>query len=239
FVYYLCQSDHTEEWSEEWFQEYNYDSSYLGVGSTGSLLLPNLRYSCEFAFESGRSFAWGSTDRREEIHAMAADALLEYFFQAPTHPRVSFEYLWGSGDSDRPFSGSATLGGNQAGTDDESFNAFGFRDTGLAFAPRIANLHIWQLGVSALPLEHIDLFRKMELGTKVYFYSKHKSGGAISDPTAFKSSSWVGWEWDVFCNWRITSDVSMTVRYGVFQPGAAFISQDCRQFFYAGLTYSF
>ncbi|KPK80975.1 MAG: hypothetical protein AMJ81_11080, partial [Phycisphaerae bacterium SM23_33] len=29
FVYYLCQSDHTEEWSEEWFQEYNYDSSYL------------------------------------------------------------------------------------------------------------------------------------------------------------------------------------------------------------------
>jgi hypothetical protein len=41
-------------------------------------------------------------------------------------------------------------------------------------------------------------------------------------------------------NWQVTSDVTLTVRYGIFFPnGSVFESTDPRQFFYAGFTYAF
>jgi len=239
YVYYLWQKDRTDPTPEVPTQGFRYDSRYLGVGSSGSVLLPNLRYSTELAFESGRSYAEGIADTREKIHAMALDVLLEYLFDVPKHPKLRFEYLWGSGDGDRRLSSCSTVGGNLRGTRDEAFNAFGFRDTGLALAPRIANLHIFQLGLSGFPLEQVELFRKMEVGTTVYFFTKDAASGAISDTTAMVDSSWVGWEWDVHLDWRLTSDVSWTVRYGVFQPGAAFADNQWRHFLFTGMVYSF
>jgi len=243
FAYFLIQRDHTGKDSSaarQTVQSYHYDSNYVGLGSTGSVLLPNLRYETELVFECGSSFAENVSDHTEGIRAMAFDVLLEYLFDCPRHPKVSFEYLFGSGDRNRRLSSTSTIGGNAAGTPDHAFNAFGFRDTGLAFGPDPANLHIFQGGVSVFPLEQCRRFRKMEVGTKVFFYMKHRNGGAISDTTAVNASSWVGWEWDLFCNWRITSDVSWTVRYGIFHPGEAFGgATDRRHFFYTGLTYSF
>ncbi|HOF17334.1 MAG TPA: alginate export family protein, partial [Phycisphaerae bacterium] len=59
------------------------------------------------------------------------------------------------------------------------------------------------------------------------------------DTGATKDSHWLGWEWDVFCDWRITSDLTWTVRYGAFRPGAAYQNDDCRDFVYTAFTYSF
>ena len=239
FFYYLWQNDHTKPWGGILPQQYSYNSEYLGFGSTGSIpYLPHLRYEVEMVFESGKSFPEGA-NKQEKIRAMALDVLLEYLFPVKYRPRVAFRYTWGSGDSDRRLSSTSTIGGNQPGTNDEAFNAFGFRDTGVAFAPEIGNLHTFQIDFSARPLEEIKLFKKMETGTKVFFYTKDKRTGAISDTTATVHSSWVGWEWDVYLNWRITSDVSLTVRYGIFSPGDAFADRDHRQFFYTGITYSF
>ncbi len=239
YAYFLIQEDHTNRDGGPPLQGYQYDSQYFGIGSGGSVLLPNLRYATELVFECGRGFAEGTRTHRQRVRAMAFDLLLEYFFDVPRHPKVTFEYLFGSGDGDRRLSSTSTIGGNLAGTNDRAFNAFGFRDTGLTFAPRVSNLHIFQFGVSGFPLEDFRLLRKMEIGSKVYFYAKDRSDGAISDIMGTQGSTWVGWEWDVFCNWRVTSDVSLTVRYGVFQPGAAFQQKNARQFFYTGLTYSF
>ena len=44
----------------------------------------------------------------------------------------------------------------------------------------------------------------------------------VSDPTADEQSGYLGWEVDVFTNWRVTSDLAVTVRYGAFFPGDAF-----------------
>ncbi len=239
YAYYLWTNDHTDVRGYIDNQEYSYDSRYLGAGSRGSFsLLPNLRYELEYVFESGRSFPEGANSA-EEIHAMAIDVLLEYLFDVKKHPRVAFEYIWGSGDRDRRVSSTSTIGGNQPGTRDEAFNAFGYRDTGLAFSPAISNLHIFQLDVSALPLEEIEMFRKMEVGTKAFFYTKDARGGAISDTAADASNSWVGWEWDAYVNWRLTSDLAFTVRYGLFFPGAVFDNRHSRHFLFTGLTYSF
>ncbi len=239
YVYYLIQRDSTDEWGSDPLAEYTYHSDYLGVGSAGSVGLPNLRYGWEFVYEGGEGYPRPPARKREDIHALGLDVLLEYFFEAPGMPTISFEYLWGSGDPDRDLSANSTIGGNRAGTDDNAFNSFGFRDTGLAFAPRIANLHIFELGSGVILFRRLGPLRKLEVGTKVLFYVKDKSRGAISDPLGYQDASWVGWEWDAFCNWRLTSDVSLTARYGTFQPGSAFEDRNSRQFVYVGVSYSF
>jgi hypothetical protein len=155
------------------------------------------------------------------------------------HPQFMVEYLRGSGDADRQGNATSTIGGNRLGTRDNAFNAFGFRDTGIALAPNLANLNIYVAGASFYPLEKIKCFRKMQFGTKAFFYQKAESEGAISNSAATNHSSWVGWEWDAFCDWRITSDLTWTVRYGAFQPGDAFSEHDTRQFLYTGVSLSF
>lgn len=240
FAYFLSQSDHSTPYTDTGLQRYDYSSRYLGLGSTGTLIWPDLAYSAELVGEWGRTFSSNAWRNRDEICALAADVQLEYYFRVDTHPRVSVEYIYASGDSDRGTS-SSTVGGNTAGTRDKAFNGFGFRDTGIAFAPAISNLHIYIAGASFYPLEDIQLFRKMELGTKLFFYQKANESGGISDAQATDQASWVGWEWDVFCNWRVTSDLSWTARYGVFMPGSCFRGQadSPRHFLYTGILLSF
>lgn len=239
FVYFLNNHDRTDPKPRVAWQRFEYSSRYLGAGSTGTLVLPDLRYLVEVVGEWGRTYSEDATTTRDGICALAVNAQLEYFFQTRMRPKVSVEYLFGTGDDDRRTSATATIGGNAAGTMDRAFNAFGFRDTGIALAPRMANLHIYNVGASFFPLENFELFRNMEVGTKVFFYHKASGGGPISDTTATQPNQWVGWEWDVFCNWRVTSDLAWTIRYGAFMPGEAFPDRSCRQFLYTGVTLTF
>jgi len=241
FAYFLSNQDNTTPRPDSPFQSYEYTSHYVGVGSEGTVLLPDLRYQVEVVGEWGKTYSEGVSAGRDRVRAMALDVLLEYLSKGRTRPKLTLEYLFGSGDSDRRLSSSSTIGGNRPGTRDKAFNAFGFRDTGLAFSPRISNIHIYKLGASCFPLENVEPFKKMELGTSVFFYHKAKDAGAVSDTTAVNDAQWLGWEWDVFCDWRLTSDLAWTIRYGAFQPGSAFPRGDdsCRQFLYTGLVYSF
>ncbi|HUT00885.1 MAG TPA: alginate export family protein [Phycisphaerae bacterium] len=238
FAYFLDNHDQTKADPFESSQAYGYSSRYVAVGSEGTLLLPNLRYQAEAVGEFGKNYSRGVTDGRDSICAMATDFLLEYLFQVPTHPRISFEHIWASGDDDRQMSATATVLGNEPGTNDNAFNAFGFRDVGLAFSPRISNLHVHALGGSLYPLEKHKVFKRMEVGTKVFFYHK-SSSGPISDTTTTSDTRWLGWEWDVYCNWRLTSDLSWTIRYGAFMPGGAFADNSCRQFLMTAINLSF
>jgi hypothetical protein len=219
-------------------QRYDYDTRYVGLGSEGTLLTPNLRYSAELVGEFGKTYSHQTVSDRDDVCALAFDATLSYLFPISTHPRLTFEYLYASGDKDHFLSATATSVGNLAGTNDNDFNAFGYRDLGLSFAPRLSNLHVYTLGAGFFPLETIDLFRKMEVGTKVFFYHK-AANGPVSDETAVRNARCLGWEWDVYCDWRITSDLTWTVRYGGFRPGPAFRDRSCRDFFYTGVTLSF
>jgi hypothetical protein len=241
FVYYLAQMDHTEPIHIDPMQKYDYSSRYLGAGSTGSVITPNLSYQVEAVGEWGRTYSEGVRFGEDEICAFAADAMLEYHFQAPTNPRISAEYIFATGDPDRRISTNSTVGGNLPGTKDKAFNAFGFRDMGIVLAPRISNIQTYILGARFFPLESVRFFRKLEVGTKVFFYQKQRDGGPISDTLATDSSAWVGWEWDVYANWRITSDLAWTIRYGIFEPGAAYdtFGQGARDFLYTGAIISF
>ncbi len=241
FVYFLNNQDDTRPEPFHPTQSYEYTSRYLGGGSEGTILSPNLRYQAELVAEWGQTYSEGVTAGRDHIRAMALDVLLEYLFQVRTKPKVWVEYMYGSGDQNRRASSTATIGGNRPNSTDNAFNAFGFRDTGIALAPRISNIHIYTAGASFFPLEKIELFKKMEIGTKVFFYQKARGEGPISDTRAGGAAHWLGWEWDVYCDWRLTSDLAWTTRFGAFMPGSAYDGGDktCQQFLYTGLIFSF
>jgi hypothetical protein len=241
FAYYLWQNDNQDDGSPIFYhQQWRYDSRYLGLGSHGEFA-KNWRYSTEWVLERGKSYPNGSARNRSQVYAWAYDALLEYLMPVATKPRFALEYMFASGDSDRLQSPTDAVGGNRPGTRDTGFNGFGYRDTGLALAPDLSNIHIIRAGYSMFPFEkqNAEWLQKMELGTDWFLYVKHHSAGAISDSLATNQSSYLGWEMDYYMNWRITSDIAWTIRYGVFFPGDAFDDKNCRPFAMTGLTWSF
>ncbi|MCP4379598.1 MAG: hypothetical protein GY794_25940, partial [bacterium] len=206
FVYFMHNDDNTDPAAGAPNQSYEYNSSYLGMGSTGTLCVSNLRYQVEGVFEFGKTYSATTTTlrdgpdlvsrgTRDRIQAWALDVLIEYLFvDCPTKPRIGFEYIFATGDSDRATSPIATDGGNRSGTVDHGFGAFGFRDMGIAFSPEISNIHVYALSASCLPLEHIEMFEKMEVGAKFFFYSRAHGSGPISDPTTTSEAQSTGFE---------------------------------------------
>jgi hypothetical protein len=238
FVYWAMQRDHSRESPVNLLQNYQYDSTYVGFGSTGQIV-PNLKYNTEWVFERGESYGNEKYMYRNEIYAWAFDHELTYLFTHPTQPRLSFEYMFASGDPTRYGSPTNADGGVERGFHDNSFVGFGFRDTGLSFAPRLSNIHIWRFGASFLPLPEVEFLKNLELGTNIFIYAKNRTNAASSDPLATENSAYLGWETDYYMNYRITSDLAWTVRYGTFFPGAAFKEQECRPFLLSGVTWSF
>ena len=122
---------------------------------------------------------------------------------------------------------------------EHGFVGFGFRDTGLSFTPRLSNVHVWRLGGSFRPFTDVEALKDLELGSDWFLYAKNRARAAISDPTADNYSGYVGWEMDYFINWRLSSDLSWTIRWGTFCPGSAYQDQHTRHFLLTGVTWSF
>ncbi len=238
FVYVAIQRDETREAPINLLQNYTYDSEYVGFGSTGQIVR-NLKYSTEWVFERGDNYGDQKFIPKNEIYAWAFDHGIEYLFTHPMQPRLSFEYMFASGDPTRYGSPTNSVGGVTKGHHDNSFVGFGFRDTGLSFAPRLSNIHIWRFGGAFLPLPEVEYLRNLELGTNIFIYAKNRSNAASSDPLATENSAYLGWETDYYMNYRITSDLAWTVRFGSFFPGSAFKENDCRPFLFSGVTWSF
>ncbi len=238
FAYFLAQRDHNDERPPVLRQEFDYDSNYLGLGVTGELA-DGLRYLVEGVYEWGRGHA--ERQRRDDtrVNAWAFNAELEYLFPGPRQARASVEYLMGSGDGQRTLSPTDTVGGNRWDEVDTSFVGFGFRDTGLSFAPRYSNLHLWRAGASMRPFPDDATLRDLEIGTDWFLYQKHHRDGAVSDPTADVASGFLGWEVDCYANWAIARDLFWTARLGVFFPGDAFSDRTSRTFLLLGVTWSF
>ena len=238
FVYFFGQEDDDFGVVREG-QVFGYDSRYLGLGSRGQLGTQNLQYTVEGVFESGRSHAFDTDGCAEDIRAWAWDTELRYLFSDARHSELTAEYLLASGDGDREYSPTNTIGGNRAGTDDTSFVGWGFRDTGLALAALPSNLGMLRIGASTFPARMQRCFEKLKVGVSYYLYHKQQAGGALSDNVSLDESCYAGSEMDLFVHWRFTSDLAWTVRYGLFWPGAAFVTDDERHVIFTGLTLNF
>jgi len=238
FAYALWQRDRNREAVWRPLRDLDYDSFHVGIGSAGELT-ERFAYATELVFETGHSSSQRTFDRDNHIRAWAVDAELTYLFTGVRRGRLSVEYLFASGDSGRTISPTNTASGVQHDRRDTGFVGFGFRETGLSFAPRYSNLHMLRAGASLYPWAEDRNLRHLELGTDWYLYYKNHHDGAVSDPTADLSSGYLGWETDYFANWRVTADLAYTARVGVFFPGRAFSDRTTRTFALVGVVWSF
>lgn len=224
---------------------FDYDSEYWALGSRGTIGR-NLRYHAEVIHQTGEGLS-NSFDpmtgaavaqTREDISAWAGIAGLTYLFRDPGDTRIDFEFIGGSGDRDR-IRASDTFGGNQPGTRDRAFNALGYVNTGLALAPDVTNLLSFRLGASTTPFPRAHRRDWMRFGVYGFLFFKADSRAPLTVNTT--NDTFVGGELNVNFDWRITSDLNASVRYGVFFPGDAMPSGEdsTRHFVYAGLTYAF
>lgn len=224
---------------------FNYDSEYYAIGSRGTLG-PQLSYRIELVHERGeglsspfdRRTAERLEQRSEDIDAWAGILGLTYLFRDDHDSRLDLEFLGASGDDDR-LDPSDTFGGNAPGTEDNAFNGLGYAYTGLALAPELSNLLSLRLGYSTTPDFSPDWADWLRVGVSGFLFLKADADAPLSVQT--ESSTLVGGEVDLFMDWRLLSDLSAVVRYGVFLPGHAIPEDrdDFRHFFYAGLNYAF
>lgn len=254
YAYVLVQRDHnptgftTTLGGQTINTDYDYNSWYAGVGSTGALT-DRLAYGVELVYEGGQTLSSPfvqnadgtitAVDQSEDdIAAWAANVQLDYLVGDRRNTRVSGEFIYASGDDDR-INSTNTFAGNETGTDDHGFNGFGLLNTGVAFSPSVSNLISLRGGVSTFPFPDSRLFRRLQVGADVFAFFKADEDGGIDEPTQ-AGERYLGFEPDVYVNWQITSDVSLAVRYGIFFPGSAITADEKdRQFFFAGLTFSF
>jgi hypothetical protein len=222
---------------------FDYDSYYLGIGSSGSLT-DRLLYAAEFVYEGGHgesnSFDENGaqvTQTEEDISAWALDGRLDYTYTNPQHTRLGAELILASGDKDRLASNS-TFGGNQPGSQDHAFNAFGLVNTGLAFSPAVSNLAMLRMGGSTFPMPGSSRFNQLQVGADVLVFCKLLGEAPIDEPT--NNDRFLGVEGDLYLTWQVTSDVTFALRYGGFIPGNAIEGdKSLRNLFYAGVTYAF
>src|SRR4051812_42113545 len=172
YAYVLIQRDWNDDdplVAQNVTTHFDYDSYYLGLGSSGSLT-DRLLYAAEFVYEGGHgesnSFDASGVQTKqteEDISAWAMDARLDYTYTNPGRTRLGAELILASGDKDRIASNS-TFGGNKPGTDDHAFNAFGLVNTGMAFSPAVSNLAVARVGASTFPLPESARFHQLQLG---------------------------------------------------------------------------
>ncbi len=79
----------------------------------------------------------------------------------------------------------------------------------------------------------------MRVGVSGFLFAKADQSAPLNFPTS--DATFVGGEIDLAFDWRFRSDLSFTVRYGIFLPGDAMPADedDPRHFAYAGVTYAF
>jgi len=223
---------------------FGYDSEYLAIGSRGSLG-PQLTYRAEVIYQTGETLSNSFnvlgqpiTQTKDDVKAWAGVLGVSYLYRDANDTRLDIEFAGASGDDDR-ITANDTFGGNRPNTDDNSFNSLGYVDTGLALAPELANLLSLRVGLSASSKRTVLRSDWLRAGVTGFLFAKADQDAPTSFPTT--RETFIGGEIDVFVDWRITSDIRATLRYGVFFPADALPAgqDDPRHFVYGGVTYEF
>lgn len=198
--------------------DYTYNSQHWGIGSSLSNVFGFSSWA-EYILETGSSAIF-ATPERSAVLAQAANVGMNYVFPWLTHPDITLEYAYGSGDKDRT-SVTNTEGGNLRGNDN-NFLPFGIYPAGYALAPTLSNIQILRVGGSARPLEKFWQLEHFKIGVDGYFYWKDEVRGGIYDVDATLKGKDVGRELDVNLYWQVVSDVTASVRWGIFFPAGAY-----------------
>lgn len=228
---------------------FNYNSTYIGLGSTGALGA-DIVYRAELMYEYGStlsdplSHSGGLVPVPQQsvnISALAGFGGATWLARDASDTRVDFQIVAGSGSTQRLDSGN-TFGGIAPNSLDTSFNSLGYVNTGLVLSPDFANLLAPSLGISSTPFPGGGAFKTLRLGLTAFLFARLDVDAPLSFTTVPGGSNLVGSEVDFSIEWRFLSDMDLNLRYGMFLPNedVFFPGQtELQDLFYAGITYAF
>lgn len=213
-------------------QQYTFQPFYAGLGFSGYIKSPRLRYIAEGIYEGGTTYnrvnVLTSSSAKSTIKAWAATLDVNYalpFAEKLLKPGVIFQYATGSGRQAKIGSGANPANPSQENDtgDDTNFFYFGFYSAGLALKPKLSNLHVFRLGTQLRPLQHFFWGRNLMTVFKYSYYHKQNAENVISDPNAVVAKASVGHGLDAQLVYDISSDLKLFYAYGLFLPGAAYL----------------
>jgi hypothetical protein len=103
---------------------------------------------------------------------------------------------------------------------------------------------VGRVGASTFPLVSVGEAgnagpgNRLQIGADLLVFGKMSEAGGIDEPTFDRT--YLGFETDLYMNFRVFSDLAVTVRYGAFFPGSAIDGDSSvRNFIQVSVTLSF
>jgi len=215
------EEDLVEEWSTEPVYDMGgkVDTQYTSLLVSGPVV-QNLFYDAWFTFGSGRTLAYLDDSGSASLYSYQYVPILsfmtgfsvDYYRPELYSAAFNFRFLYASGDADASSSVEGTATDNST-----RFVPLSGSNFGVVFSPALSNLVVAELGGSVKPLAGY----RIQTGAKLFAFFRPTDGamGGASglDPAA--DSAWLGMEADLYGNYRITSDLGLSLNTGVFFPG--------------------
>ncbi|MCD6396834.1 MAG: hypothetical protein J7L71_04800 [Spirochaetaceae bacterium] len=190
------------------------DTQYFGVTLSGPIV-PALYYDSFAYLGTGKSNS--GIAESYSVLSFLGSAGLRYYMENFLFSRISFRFLYSSGDSD---SKSSFLEGNASGNSN-NFTPISGKTLSLIFSPTLGNIFLTQLSYSLKPFSNS---KNKTLGniqfelTNINFF--RSTTGLISESGINSASNalYLGTEIDGTVNYRPFSDLGVSLSTGVFIP---------------------
>lgn len=237
-VSYLAQQDMNNEESSSFIPEWSsivetgskggkVDTQYITLKVSGPII-GTLFYDVWCTYGSGRTLTYlddgnaGFSYQYVLISSVMSGFSVDYFRPELLSAAFNFRFIYASGDADS----ERLIEGN---TSDKStqFIPLTASSLGIAFSPKLSNLIVAELAGSVKPLKGEPL----QTGLKFFAFLRPTSGPVdiLSGLDPAGTASWLGFETDIYANYRIRSDLGISVNTGLFFPGilpaGAFVSE--------------
>lgn len=195
----------------------NFNSQYSSIHVNGAII-PDLYYATWFTYGTGRTLTWlednvSTTEFSYQyvpVQSVMAGLSLNYYLQTFYNSAFNFRFVYASGDKNN----SSVIEGNTT-EKAKQFTPITSSSFGLVCSPLLSNLIVVELGGSLKPLEGEDL----QTGANLYGFFRPTPGPlAIAGLKPGESSSLLGFELDLFGNYRIFSDFGVSLNTGLFFP---------------------
>ena len=201
-------------------------SQYSGVGFSGPLVHP-LYYNAFFYLGTGMSMSYvedtastsGYSYRYRFMLTFLAGAALKLYLTELLFSKIELKFLLASGDQDYS---TYFLEGNTSGTAG-TFVAISSPSLALVFNPKLGNIYLFDLSYSFKPFSKTGslVMENFQTTLKGIAYLRATTG-QISEAYINPDSSvpYLGTEIDAIFNFRPSSDLGMSLSYGIFFPNA-------------------
>jgi len=194
------------------------DTQYTSLVVSGPVV-PNLFYDAWFTFGSGRTLSYlkdtesatGFSYQYVPILSYLTGFSVDYYRPALYNAAFNFRFVYASGDADAASAVEGTVADSS-----KRFVPLTGSSFGVVFSPSLSNLIVAELGGSVKPFASY----RIQTGAKLFAFFRPTDGAmGVSGLDATEASSWLGFETDLYGNYRITSDLGVSLKTGVFFPG--------------------